>query len=292
MNRTATRNAIHALVESLIDYAGLFPPAGLAMLTAVANYARYKNGEHSWMLGRFVVPVARLNEFEDAWRTQGEPSLWRLSALVTQRETELPAIHSFNQKHAGRLQIDAIEMKASSVAEIEEVPGLVAYVEIPSSFDPTQLISALKHENLRAKIRTGGLKADAFPSASAVARFLRACAGAHVPLKATAGLHHPVRCVKPFTYEPHSPQGTMHGFINVFLAAEMARRGYANLLIEQVLGEEDPRTFKFDDDGVQWRDAHFSTGEIADMRANFAIAFGSCSFEEPVSDLQALGLLS
>jgi hypothetical protein len=144
---------------------------------------------------------------------------------------------------------------------------------------------------VRAKIRTGGVTTEAFPEITAVARFLRACAGAHVAFKATAGLHHPVRCVKPFTYKPDSPQGTMHGFLNVFLAAAMVRRGYANMLVEQALAEEDPKAFQFSDDGVQWRDAHFSSIELTGMRRNFAIAFGSCSFEEPISDLQALGLL-
>lgn len=286
-----TGTAIRAVLESLIDYAGLFPPAGLSMTEAVGNYARYKNGTYAWALGRFVVPVARLQEFEDAWSTAGSPEGWQLSALVASRESELAAIEAFNAKHAGRLTIDAVEMKAASVADIEEVPGVTAYVELPSDKDPTPLVSALKHERLRAKIRTGGLKADAFPSVSDVARFLRSCAGMHVAFKATAGLHHPVRCVKPFTYQANSERGTMHGFINVFFAAEMARRGYANILVEQILAEEDPRAFQFSDEDVQWRDAKFSAAQLTDLRTKFAIAFGSCSFEEPMTDLQALGYL-
>lgn len=286
-----TGTAIRALLESLIDYAGLFPPAGLSMKAAVENYARYKNGEYAWALGRFVVSVARLQEFEQAWAEAESPAGWQLSALVANRDPELERVGEFNEKHAGRLTIDAVELKATSVAEIEEVPGVTAYVELPSDKDPTQLVSALKHERLRAKIRTGGMKSDAFPSVSDVARVLRSCAGMHVPFKATAGLHHPVRCVKPFTYEANSERGTMHGFINVFLGAEMARRGYANMLVEQILAEEDPRAFAFSDEEVQWRDAKFTAAQIADLRTKFAIAFGSCSFEEPITDLQALGIL-
>jgi hypothetical protein len=291
VNSTTTSTAIRALLESLIDYAGLFPPAGLAMDAAVANYARYKNGEYAWMLGRFIVPAARLSEFEQAWSAAGSPEGWMLSALIANRDEELEQVPAFNAKHEGRMQIDAVELKATSVAEIEEVPGVTAYVELPTNNEPTQLISALKHETLRAKIRTGGVKADSFPSVSDVARFIRACAGMHVAFKATAGLHHPVRCVKPFTYEANSEQGTMHGFLNVFVAAEMARRGYATLLVEQVLSEEDPRAFRFQGETLQWKDAKFNARELAGMRANLAIAFGSCSFEEPVADLQALGLL-
>ena len=292
MNSTTTTTAIRALLESLIDYAGLFPPAGLPMDAAVANYARYKSGAYAWMLGRFIVPANRLGEFEQAWIATGAPQGWKLSALINDRDEELAQVEAFNARHAGAVQVDAVELKATSVAEIEEVPGVAAYVELPSSSDPTQLISALTHEKLRAKIRTGGVKANAFPSVSDVARFIRACAGMQVPFKATAGLHHPVRCVKPFTYEANSEQGTMHGFLNVFLAAEMARRGYANMLVEQVLSEENPQAFRFEGDTVQWKDAKFDTAELTDMRANFAIAFGSCSFEEPIADLKALGLLA
>jgi len=290
MQPTATTTAIHALLASLIDYAGLFPPAGLDMQTAVNNYAGYKVGPHAWMLGRFVVPVARLEEFENAWFSAGAPAGWKLSALVA-KPTELDAIKPFNAKHSWKVEIDAVELKATSVADIHEVDGVTAYVEVPTHVDPTHMIAAMAHENVRAKMRTGGLTADAFPEISAVARFLRACAGAHIPFKATAGLHHPVRCVKPFTYKADSPQGTMHGFLNVFLAAAMVRRGYANLLVEQVLAEENPRAFQFKDEGMRWRDAEISSTELTDVRKNFAIAFGSCSFEEPISDLQALGLL-
>lgn len=291
MGPTQTTTALTALLDSLIDYAGLFPPAGLDMETAVANYAKYSTGEHAWMLGRFVVPAARLQEFEAAWRSVGEPEGWRLSAIVGNREPELAAVQAFNAGHDGKIAIDAVEMKAASVDEIKEVPGLMGYVELPTSNDTTRLMATLKREKLRAKLRTGGVKADAFPSVSEVARFIRGCAGMYLPFKATAGLHHPVRCVKPFTYEAGSAQGKMHGFLNVFFAAAAARRGYANMLVEQVLGEEDPRAFKFEGEVAQWREAKFKAAEMMELRTKFAISFGSCSFEEPISDLQALGLL-
>ena len=288
---TTTATALRALLESLIDYAGLFPPADLEMRTAVQNYARYKTGPHAWMLGRFIVPAGRLQEFESAWKSAGEPSGWKLSALVANREKELDILREFNKRYAGGLVIDAVELKAAKATEIQALPGFTGYVEVPSAKNPTVLIAQMAHEDLRAKIRTGGLTADMFPHASAVARFLRACAGAHIPFKATAGLHHPVRCNKPFTYASDSPRGVMHGFLNVFLAAAFARKGYAALFLEQLLSEENAGAFKFSDGEFQWRDARLSTDEIAEMRANFAIAFGSCSFEEPISDLQALGLL-
>ena len=58
--------ALRALLEGVFDYAGLFPPAKLGMAETVSNYATYLAGEHSWMLGRLIVPVARLDEFESS----------------------------------------------------------------------------------------------------------------------------------------------------------------------------------------------------------------------------------
>ena len=58
--------ALAVLLDGLIDYAGLFPPAALSMPAAVAAYARYVIGTDRAMLGRFVVPAARLADFTAA----------------------------------------------------------------------------------------------------------------------------------------------------------------------------------------------------------------------------------
>src|SRR5262249_57509614 len=80
-------HSLRDLLSGLIDYAGLFPPAALDMRTATRKYAEYRESEYRWALGRFVVPVARLDEFEKAaegilpdggW--EGD-EFWRLSAL-------------------------------------------------------------------------------------------------------------------------------------------------------------------------------------------------------------------
>jgi hypothetical protein len=89
--------SLRALLESLIDYAELFPPAALDMKTAVRNYARYLECEHSWMLARFVVPVARLEEFEleqaSLCSPGGPPAVPRAAPPARQigREEELGA---------------------------------------------------------------------------------------------------------------------------------------------------------------------------------------------------------
>jgi hypothetical protein len=66
--------AIEPFLNRLIDYAGLFPPAGLDMLTSTRNYACYRSGKYAWALGRLIVPVARLTEFSAALMEVGTTS--------------------------------------------------------------------------------------------------------------------------------------------------------------------------------------------------------------------------
>jgi hypothetical protein len=240
-----TSASLRALLTGLIDYAGLFPPAALPMDAAVRNYDAYRRGPHAWMLGRFVVPAA------DRARV---PADFPLSVL-------------------GDADNDVIEVK-----EIVAARGRTVYVESDD-------LDAIGAAGLRAKIRTGGLTPEAFPGTSRVASFLRQCAEKGVAFKATAGLHHPLRCVKPLTYEPDAPTGTMHGFVNVFLAAALLQHA------ETILTEEDAEAFAFDDEAASWRGHRMPTGELARTRREFAISFGSCSFEEPVADLKELGWL-
>jgi hypothetical protein len=112
-----------------------------------------------------------------------------------------------------------------------------------------------------------------------------------VPFKATAGLHHPVRSVHRLTYQPDSPSATMHGFLNVFLAAAFLRVGMDLQLAVELMNEQLASAFHFDSDGLLWREHRLGLDDISAARRDFAISFGSCSFTEPVDDLRMLGLL-
>ena len=82
--------ALRSLLTGLIDYAGLFPPAGLGMEAAVRNYDSYVRDEHAWMLGRFIVPAARLAEYEDTVCNSGvDASGWSLSVLATASDDDV-----------------------------------------------------------------------------------------------------------------------------------------------------------------------------------------------------------
>lgn len=293
------------LLEGLVDYAGLFPPAQLDMAPAVRQYADYLRSDIAWMLGRFIVASGRLQEFDDAASAllprDPDTGPWRVSVLGgTDPADDAERVWAFNERHAHRAAgcavIDTMELRASDAAAAERVArsvpaGVTAYVEIPSAGNPADLVGVLRGVGARAKIRTGGVTADAFPPPADVARFIRACADAGVPFKATAGLHHPLRGAYPLTYESGSPIGTMYGFLNVFLAAGFAAGGVPPGEIECVLTESDGSAFQFDDAGVSWHDRRLDLDDLRQLRTRAAVAFGSCSFTEPVTELRTIHLL-
>lgn len=293
--------SLHALLHTIVDYAGLFPPAMLPMDAAVANYAHYRSDPHAWMLGRFVVPVARLEEMEHAARALHAPDKgahpWRLSALVGEDLAgDVARIAAFNGGSRGAL-IDAVEVKASRVDEIERIARAIprdikTYVEVPVVEDPHPLIAAVAANKLRAKIRTGGVVPEAIPPVEHVARFIRECYAASAGFKATAGLHHPVRGERALTYAENSPRGVMYGFLNVFLTAALQYNGLTRADAIEILEADSLAGFTFDDDGIAWKDYRVTLAEVTTVRRRFAVAFGSCSFREPVDDLNQMGLLT
>jgi hypothetical protein len=295
------------LLRDLIDYAGLFPPASLAMTPAVANYDAYSRSEWNWILGRFIVPVSRLGEFEEA--LAGLPTAtpgigftnWRLSVLLgSDPSADVARIREFNARIArsgsGRMAVvESVEVKVASAEEITRLSGIIpaelaTYFEVPLS-SCSNCLAAVVGCGRRAKIRTGGETADKFPASANVIEFIRRCAAANVPFKATAGLHHPLRSIQRFTYQPESASGIMHGFVNLFLAAAFSRAGMESDLAVQLLEEQSAEAFQFDLNGVGWRQCRLSRDEIAAARRSFAVSFGSCSFTEPIDDLRSLHLL-
>jgi hypothetical protein len=307
MTKRSADSAIESLLERLIDYAGLFPPASLSMRAAATNYASYSQSEYSWILGRFIVSASRLPEFEEALSTlsaiETNPAYWGLSVLLgPDVRDDVDRIRQFDASRAAlnskaRVVIESVEARASTSDEVRRldahIPGeLTAYLELPLSDRTHESIAAVEGcRGRRLKIRTGGETADKIPTPEAVVEFLRHCASANLKFKATAGLHHPVRSVHRLTYEPDSPSAMMHGFLNVFLAAAFLRRGMDAALAVDVLKEESPSAFRFDADGILWREHRLHARDLSLARRDFSISFGSCSFTEPIDDLRSLHIL-
>jgi hypothetical protein len=297
--------SVDTFVTGLVDYAGLFPPASLDMASAVHNYRAYRSEPQARMLGRFVVPVGRLTEFFAAAsvvlpQRRTDPP-WRLAVLCgADLAGDLQRVVAFNTAHAdaatGRAIIDVLEVKAGTPAEVDALraaipAGFDLFVEIPVASDPTVLLDALRDHGARAKVRTGGVTPDAIPPSADVARFLVAAARARVAFKATAGLHHALRGRHALTYAPDSVEAVMHGFVNVFASAALA---YAGASIDDIvagLEETDATAFRFGPTGLRWRGRQITLADLHQVRAQFALSFGSCSFQEPLQDLQSWGLV-
>jgi hypothetical protein len=136
------------------------------------------------------------------------------------------------------------------------------------------------------KLRTGGTEAAAFPPADVVARAIAAAARAGVAMKATAGLHHPVR------HHDEATGAMMHGFLNVFGAAVLAHaRGLPAKELEPIVAEEDGGAFSFPEEAFAWRGQRASAEEVDRARRAFATSFGCCDFSDPVKGLRDLGML-
>lgn len=301
MTETRPQASIRALMADAIDYAGLFPPSSVAMPEAVINYATYRNSNYAWMLGRFVVTAARLDEFYENARdfiSRDGGNAWRVAVVVGDDVTKaIDQVKNFNAANGPGIVCDVLEIRADSQGVIENaamsVPeGVTAYFELPLDATLPEMVSTLAVRGQRAKIRTGGVTPEAFPSTQAIIRFVKTCLAANVRFKATAGLHHPIRCFRPLTYEADSVKGTMHGFLNLFLMTGFAREGYRPSLLEDVMEEEFEEVFTFDEQSAVWRDEYvLTTWQIERMRERGLQSFGSCSFDEPVADLQKLGIL-
>jgi hypothetical protein len=297
---TALRPSVRAALRELIDYAGLFPPAELALDTAVREYEEARAGPYAWMLGRFIIPASQLPltaTFGAQFSVIVEPSVDALNRLAATRDSgiivsaiEIPLEKSLTPFRE-TLSADEIlnvlgALEADlAVANLRDIP---AFIEIPRAAPwrgmLAETMAALARLELHAKLRCGGVTAEAFPSVDQVAEFIVTAAAANVSFKATAGLHHPVR---------HRDKATgfmMHGFLNLIAAAALAPRADRETL-QRVVAEEDPRAFKFDDESLSWRDQHVTVAQLQQMRRDGFIAYGSCSFSEPVDDLTALGVL-
>jgi len=248
---------MRALLENLIDYAGLYPPAGLPLPQVLENYEQYRTSAESWMLNRLVLPAAKL---ADARLRDG----WRVTLLVEDEPGPLPA------------QVETLE------AKLARKLSLPTYCEAPLSAIP---------DGAFAKARTGGLTPDAIPSPESLAEFLVEATARRIAFKATAGLHHPLRSMRPLTYAADSPCATMHGFVNMFAAAAFAWRGAERRLVLDVLNDADATAFRPTERELGWRERSLTAAEIRSARRDFAHSFGSCSFEEPVADLRAMGWL-
>lgn len=320
-------DSLRALLAGAIDYAGAFPPASLSTEQAAQNYFRYRETPEAWMLGRLV---CRASELPAAARVveRSPPSGdgWAVAAVISSAATSA----EWRKKLAGDLRavadfsaskIQAIEIAlpdslahATTYRELRELlsplldeldaaaPADAAiYLESPPAAQDVRgdlICWTVKHlaeyqtqKNLPAgrlafKLRTGGTTAQPFLSSVELARAICVLRDEGLSWKATAGLHHPL---------PHYDVAlgvNAQGFVNLLSAAVMAGVHHLpEFEVQTILEDESAASFHFGPSAFRWTGLAASSEQVESARRRSLVSFGSCSFDEPQSDLRALGWL-
>ena len=258
------------------------------------------------MLSAFVLPVAQFSDAAALVSQFDKHHPLRISALGAKTEnakdflTELKnaaeTIRSFQKEHVDLVSVAQLEMPAPAdvdLAKLNEAATLFADLKLQAFWEtPAEsaeqtigLLARAKQPAFGYKLRTGGVTTDAFPSSVQIARALLASTKDHVPIKFTAGLHHPVRRFRD------EVKTEMHGFLNVLGAGVLsAEHHWDEAQTIEMLEDQHPNSFEFHDTVFGWRDWEVTIDRIK-ARRKFVTSFGSCSFDEPREDLRALNFL-
>jgi len=119
------------------------------------------------------------------------------------------------------------------------------------------------------KLRCGGTR---IPPVEEVAAFVRGCRERGLVFKATAGLHHAY-------------------------PTEQGEHGFLSLLAAVTFGDEEDAlraargSFELDERSFRWGGREAGPEQLAHVRATIFHSIGSCSFFEPVAELEELGVL-
>jgi len=307
--------------SNMVDYAGLFPPAGLPLEVAVKNFLKYRESSSSWILSRFVITAESFRSLQDdllAHFSADNP--FRISLLVGDSDSEIAEVFSLVERSEGRVLLDMIECRIQEHSNsldvlrnkheflisshfAEGLSSIFFELALHSDWEESmkKVVEEIAARNSESrllsgfKLRCGGIQNHLIPSPESIAITLETVSAHAVPIKFTAGLHH------PFRHAPRSEEGErtelVHGFFNVYFAALVAflRNEPASALVPilsaTVLSatEDNVELPVFDASSVSWFGHRLLFSEIEKARHELVLSFGSCSFEEPVMDAENLG---
>lgn len=266
---TATTSA-PAAFKRLFDDASQFPPGNLALGEAIDAHARWRRDRRAALVGRFLTPAGGIRELVRGLADNGEG--WELGIVVPADGGADAADGAAEALAATSAVVSSVETPFAAGASMIErwrraFPAAELYLE--GSAPDLKVISAL---GAGAKLRCGGLRADAIPAVPAVADFVRGCAKANLPFKATAGLHQPLR------HRSLALGAMEHGFLNVLVATGLSIGGADAAEVTRALLAADRASLGS------------GAGDLAAGRRLFR-AFGTCSISEPIDGLRTLELL-
>ena len=275
------------IFRGLFDDASLFPPASLPMADAVAGHLGHKVAWYREMCGLFVCADAKVTELSAAVTAAGVAEV-DVALVLPGGTAGLDA--AVDDVFADpRLRLRAVELPAAArdditiavadvAAALDRTPlaGAAAFIEVPARDFTTAAARTIDDHRYRAKVRTGGTTAQAFPDDQTLANCLVTLAQARLAFKCTAGLHHAVRHRAADTGFEH------HVFLNVLLAAAAALDDATREQVAAELADRDAAR-------VAAKISNLDAETVSAVRTLFT-SFGTCSTDEPVNDLVTLGL--
>jgi hypothetical protein len=270
--------ALPLVVQKLCDDAAVFPPGLAPLPEAVTAHWQHSTSWFGGMMGPLVLPVSSLASFQ---------AIEQPVPLCLTFPDGLDLLPGALREADGRSDLRALEIAVPAGLPIADLVPRIGKalngrsvdvaVEVPRDARRDSVLEALAGTPYRAKFRTGGVRAELYPSEDELAAAVLAAVRAGVAFKATAGLHHAVRNTDPETgFE-------QHGFLNLLLAADAAAAGAGQTDLVQLLAERDGARVAAQVDAL-------GVERTAAARRLFT-SFGTCSITDPLRDLIRLGLL-
>jgi hypothetical protein len=272
------------IFDQILDDAALFPPGEAPAEGAVPAHVEHRRSARARYVGPFIAPASRTAEIATLAAVVGGDRLD--IALTFSGGPDTVAETLARAADLDHIRVAAVEVAipagltvsaAMSTLTAVMPESVRTFVEVPRDGRRGKLIAALADTGLRAKFRTGGVTADAYPDEPELADAIHRSVTRGVAFKATAGLHHAVRNTDAATgFE-------QHGFLNIIAAVAAAADGS---------GPDDLAAILRSRDGIALAEsvADLTGQQATDIRRRF-LSFGTCSIVEPLEDLARLGLL-
>lgn len=274
---------IPPLFAGLCDDAALFPPGDAPVARAVPAHRDHRAAWYGELVGPFLATPRHFADVAAAARAT--ETLIPLVLVVPEGPAALGAAVRATMGEPG-VELIGVELACGPDGSPAEAAGTAAYalarellegvrgtVEVRRGPGLDGALDVLASMAYPAKFRTGGTTSAAFPSVEELADFIVGAVSRKLPFKCTAGLHGVARHTDPVTGFEH------HGFLNILAATDVARGGGDRRAVIETLSIRSGREL-----------ADLVRPRLGDSRSAF-MSYGTCSIEEPLADLAALGLV-
>ena len=270
--------------RGLVDDAAIFPPGDAPLAAAEDAHVERRSAAYADLVGTFVVRDTDLPALKatplalsvvvtgGAGQIAGAVTLARKLHIAVEG-IEIALRDPQDPVGAARRVVAAVDAARDQGQLDDHVP---VFVEVPAACSERGFLAAADEvaaAEHRLKLRTGGLEAPHFPATATLAARIDAALDRELPFKCTAGLHRAVRQRAEDGFDHH-------GFLNVLVATRLAFDGAARDDVVTTLEQREPSILAEAAQGL----------DLAGARRWFT-SFGSCSVDEPLDDLLALGLI-